>query len=187
MPNGNSDIQALFERRLRRNASTTMWTGVLIAIAGIVALSAPMLVGASVGILVGIVLIIGGLGQLVFAYQSGAGVWPWVLGLLTLVAGGYMAGNLAVAAATLTVVLTAYLLVSGFADILFALQLRPFDGWGFFMASGVLSVVLGILIFSQFPLSGPFAIGIILGIKLLATGFLLVYLGNAARRLAKAG
>ena len=185
MPSGNGDIQSLFESRLRRNASTTIWTGVLIAIAGIVALSAPMLVGASVGILVGILLLIGGIGQLVFAYQSGAGVWPWVLGLLTLIAGGYMAGNLAVAAATLTIVLTLYLFVSGFADIVFALQLRPFDGWGFFMASGVLSVVLGVLIWSQFPLSGPFAIGIFLGVKLLASGLLLVYLGTTARRLAK--
>ena len=118
------------------------------------------------------------------AYQTGAGIWPWVIGLLTLAAGGYMAGNATVAAATLTIALTAYLLVAGIADILFALQLKPFDGWKFVLASGVLSLVLGVLIWSQFPLSGPFAIGIILGIKLLASGLLLVYLGNVARSLA---
>lgn len=187
MATDTNEIQALFERRLRRNAGTTILTGVIIAIAGLIALSVPVPVGMSVGILVGVVLLIGGAGQLYFAYQAGAGIWPWIIGLLTLAAGGYMAGNATVAAATLTIALTAYLLVAGFADVLFALQLRPFSGWTFVMASGVLSLVLGILIWSQFPLSGPFAIGIILGIKLLASGLLLVYLGSVARRLARSG
>ena len=44
---------------------------------------------------------------------------------------------------------------------------------------------VGALIWLQFPLSGPFAIGIILGVKLLASGFLLIYLGRAAKQLAR--
>ena len=179
------EVRVSFEQRLRRNPGHTIWTGVLIALAGIVALCAPILVGTSVGFLVGVVLLVGGAGQLYFAYRSGAGPWPWIVGLLTLVAGGYMAFNTAVAAATLTIALAIYLFVAGFADLLFAFQLRPFAGWKYVLAAGVLSLILGVLIWSQFPLSGPFAIGIILGIKLLASGVLLIYLGNVARQVAK--
>jgi uncharacterized membrane protein HdeD (DUF308 family) len=76
-------------------------------------------------------------------------------------------------------------LFAGAADVVFAIQLRPFDGWKFVMASGLLSLLLGVLIWLQYPLSGPFAIGIILGVKLLASGFLLIYLGRAAKQLAR--
>ena len=186
MSEQTTEVRVLFEKKLSSNPGTTIWTGVLIALAGIVSLSAPIIVGISVGILVGVVLLVGGAGQLFFAYRSGAGAWPWIMGLLTLVAGGYMASNAAVAAATLTIALTIYLFFAGFADVLFALQLRPYEGWGYVMASGLLSLLLGILIWMQFPLSGPFAIGIILGIKLLASGLLLIYLGRTARKMDRA-
>ena len=179
-----TEVHVVFENRMNKSPGITIWTGILIGLAGIVALCAPIIVGISIGIIVGVVLLVGGIGQLVFAYRSGAGIWPWIMGLLTLIAGGYMAGNAAVAAATLTLALAIYLFVSGFADIVFALQIRPYDGWGFVLTSGVLSLILGGLIWAQFPLSGPFAIGILLGIKLLASGMLLVYLGFAAKKSA---
>ncbi len=185
MQRDNKELESLFQKRLKSNAGTTMWIGALIVVVGLVSLSSPVLVGVSIGILVGVVLLISGAGQLYFAYRSGAGIWAWIVGLLTLVAGGYMAANAAVAAATLTIALTIYLLVAGSADVLFALQLRPFGAWKFVLATGVLSVALGLLVWFQYPLSGPFAIGVILGIKLLASGFLLIYLGTAARRLAR--
>ena len=185
MQDQNKELETLFEKRLKRNAGTTIWTGVLIVLVGIIALSAPILVGVSIGILIGIVLLISGAGQLFFAYRSGEGAWPWIVGLLTLVAGGYMAGNASVAAATLTIALTIYLVFAGIADAVYALQLRPFDGWKFVFASGLLSLLLGVLIWLQFPLSGPFAIGIILGIKFLASAFLLISLGSAAKQLAR--
>ncbi len=56
--------------------------------------------------------------------------------------------------------------------------------WGWLLFNGLLSTLLGGLIWSQFPLSGPLAIGILLGIKLLASGMLLIMLGFAARSAA---
>jgi uncharacterized membrane protein HdeD (DUF308 family) len=49
---------------------------------------------------------------------------------------------------------------------------------------GVVSVLLGAMIWRQFPLSGAWAIGVVLGIKLLLIGAIMIAGGSAARSLA---
>ena len=134
---------------------------------------------------VGSLLIIGGLTQLVFAFKTGQGIWPYVFGVLSIIAGGYMVGNPTVASATLTIFLAAYLFVSGISEIIMAFQIKPVSGWGWMLFSGILSVLLGGMIWGQFPLSGAVAIGIFLGFKLLFDGLTLVMFGVAARSVAK--
>ena len=53
------------------------------------------------------------------------------------------------------------------------------------MITGFLSIALGIMIWSQFPLSGLVAIGVLLGIKLFLSGLMLIMLGAGARRAVK--
>ena len=50
------------------------------------------------------------------------------------------------------------------------------------MFGGVLGIVLGIMIWRRWPLSGVWAIGTLVGIHLLFTGMTLVGIGSAARR-----
>ena len=52
------------------------------------------------------------------------------------------------------------------------LQRRPGSGWGWMLTGGVVSIGLGVMIWSQFPLSGAWAIGILVGIKLLFIGLM---------------
>ena len=54
----------------------------------------------------------------------------------------------------MAILLTIYLLVDGATEIATALKLRPESGWGWLMFGGALSVLLGLLIWQQFPLSG---------------------------------
>ncbi len=175
-------VSAEFMDGVKKNAGLAIALGVLTALMGISALSSPFMAGISIAMVVGIFMIIGGISQLVFAFKAGAGFWPYVLGVLTVVAGGYMAGNPAVAAATLTIFLTAYLLASGISEILMAFQIKPMSGWVWTLISGIISVLLGFMIMGQFPLSGLLAIGVLLGIKLLFTGITLVMMGIAARK-----
>ena len=97
-----------------------------------------------------------------------------------------MSGDAAAdAATTLSIILLAYLLASGVAEILLALKMRPIDGWVWTLITGLLSIALGVMIWSQFPLSGLVAIGVFLGIKLCFSGLMLIMLGTGARRAAK--
>lgn len=178
-------MSADFMAGVKENSGMAIGLGVFIALLGFAALVTPMIAGLSVAFVIGVLMIVSGILQLVFAFKAGKGFWPYVLGVLTVIAGGYMAGNPEVAAATLTIFLAAYLLVSGISEILMAFQIKPVNGWGWKLFEGIVSVLLGILIWGQFPLSGVLAIGIFLGIKLLFTGMTLVMMGFAARNEAR--
>jgi uncharacterized membrane protein HdeD (DUF308 family) len=83
----------------------------------------------------------------------------------------------------LTLALAAWFVVTGVFEILYALQLRPLQGWGWTALGGVLSALLGAMIYNQWPLSGAWAVGILVGIKVLFLGVTMLVLGRAARGL----
>ena len=86
--------------------------------------------------------------------------------------------------AKLTILLMAYLIATGILEIIVALQLRPADGWMTEAFSGAASLILGILLWRQFPLSGAWAVGVLFGIKMMFNGWALVFVSRAARAFA---
>ena len=177
-------IETQFMKALKENAGTAIAMGSLLLLLGFLAMASPLVAGVSVAMMVGIMLLIGGMGQLVFAFKSGMGLASILFAVLTIAIGGYMLANPDAALGSLTIFLAVYLIVSGFAEIMVSYQARPTPGAGWAMFSGFLSLVLGGLIWSQFPLSGAWAIGILLGIRLFFTGTSLLMLGFAARNAA---
>ena len=75
-----------------------------------------------------------------------------------------------------------YLLVDGIAGGLLAFRMRPKDGWVWILFSAAMSVLLAILLFSGWPLSGIWAVGTLVGINLLFAGFSMISIGSAVRR-----
>ena len=184
----SQDLQTMdtpFLDAVKKNTGLTIAAGIIVLLMGIFALGSPFVAGVSVALMVGILLIIGGISQLLFAFKAGGGIWAIILGILTVVAGGYMVSNPGAALATLTIFLAAYLIVSGIFEAIIAFQARPAEGWGWALFSGILSFVLGFMIWNQFPLSGAMAIGILLGVKLVFSGMSLMMFGFAARRVMK--
>ena len=80
--------------------------------------------------------------------------------------------------------MSAWFVASGIIESIAALTARDVKGWGWILFSGVVSVLLGLMLWSQFPLSGVWAIGLLVGIRLLTAGWLLVVLGAAGARVA---
>ena len=87
--------------------------------------------------------------------------------------------------ATLTLVLAAYLFVDGVFEIIYAFRLRPIKGWGWTLFSGIAALVLGIMIWRQFPVSGMWAVGTIAGVHMIFAGSSMASLSRAARSAAK--
>jgi len=177
------NIEKSFMAEVKRNSGLVIATGAIILLVGLLAMGSPLVVGLSLAMMVGIMLIIGGIGQLIFAVKTGQGILTVILGVLTVFIGGYMVSNPGVALASLTLFLAAYLIISGIFEALLAIQVRPVKGWGWAMFSGIISVLLGMMIWNQFPLSGAWAIGIIIGVRLLFSGMTLLMFGLAARGL----
>jgi uncharacterized membrane protein HdeD (DUF308 family) len=119
-----------------------------------------------------------------WAFQTGSlgkGVLVFVIGGLTLLAGIALLANPLLASGVLTIVLAIYFVVDGVAEIATAVALPPGPGRGWLLFGGAVSILLGIIIWRQFPLSGVWAIGVLLGIKLLFGGMIMVAGGSTVR------
>ena len=78
----------------------------------------------------------------------------------------------------------ACLLVGGILRVVLSV-IERFDGWGWMLLNGVISVVLGVAICKQWPLSGLWVIGLFVGIDLLMSGTSWVMLALSVRYWAK--
>ncbi|MGI9241059.1 MAG: HdeD family acid-resistance protein, partial [Verrucomicrobiales bacterium] len=66
-----------------------------------------------------------------------------------------------------------------------AFSLKPEKGWGWLLASGVITLLLAIMIGRQWPVSGGWAIGTLFGINILFSGWAMIFTGGTVRSLAK--
>jgi uncharacterized membrane protein HdeD (DUF308 family) len=174
---------------IKSNARTAKWVGILLIVAGIVAMFAPLGAGLAVVTLIGVLLVFAGFSMLILAFRAGSfgdGLMLLLLGVLSLLAGLYMLFSPGAALATLTLFLAAYFVVSGVVEVIYAFQVKPVQGWGSLLFAGAVSVLLGILLWRQFPLSGAWAVGVLVGVRLLMNGFELMAIGGAAGGVADA-
>lgn len=158
--------------------------GFLCIFAGMLAIAAPLLTGMSIALLVGILVLMGGAARMVWAFQAGSlgkGMLTFAIGGLTLLCGIVLVTDPVIASGILTIVLAAYLAIDGAVEIFAAFQVRPAPGWGFLMMGGMISLLLGLMIWRQFPLSGAWAIGVLLGLKLLMVGMISITVGSVAK------
>lgn len=188
MTNGIQEVDQEMFKTIKRHAGLGMTVGILTIIAGFLALVAPLIAGLSIAIAVGVLLILAGVSRLFLAFRMGSfghGLLVFVIGLLTIVAGGYMLGRPGMALATLTIFLAAYFVVEGVFEIIWAFRLRPIKGWGWTLFSGIVALALGIMIWRQFPVSGVWAVGTLVGVSLIFGGASLASVCGAARSAAK--
>ena len=162
--------------------------GVIAIILGILAMLAPVLTGMWVVILVGVLVLIGGIVRIIWAFQAaslGKGLPMFAIGGLTLLCGIVLLAHPLFASGILTILLALYFVLDGISEIVASVRLRPGSGWGWMLFGGIVSIWLGIIIWRQFPLSGVWAIGILLGIKLFLVGLIMLKGGSAVRSMAK--
>ena len=184
MSNEIQNMNSPFLGEIKKNSGLTITIGVIVLLMGFLAMGSPLIAGLSVSLMVGGMLIIGGIAQLVFAIKSDNGIFAIIIAVLMVIVGGYMISNPAAALASLTIFLAAYLIVSGVFEALLAFQVKPAKGWGWELFNGIISLLLGAMIWNQFPISGAWAIGILFGVKLLFSGWTLIMFGLAARGMA---
>ncbi|MGV2829090.1 HdeD family acid-resistance protein [Myxosarcina sp. GI1(2024)] len=83
---------------------------------------------------------------------------------------------------TLTLVLAAFLLLEGVFELILAFQLRPnSSNWWWVLADGIVTLVLGLLIWLEWPASAAWVIGLLLGISLISSGLSRLMLSIAVR------
>jgi uncharacterized membrane protein HdeD (DUF308 family) len=83
----------------------------------------------------------------------------------------------------LTLLVAVLFLATGVAKTMFALALRPASGWVWVLASGLVSVVLGVMILAGLPATATTILGLLLGIELVSNGVLFLFVALGLRRL----
>ena len=157
--------------------------GAVLSLIGIVFILKPEALGMGVSSLVGVLLIILGLFRIAFAWIAstwGSTLLRFFIGALALAAGILVLMDPARGREVLTIVLAVYLLLDGISEVALALPLRPIGGM-WVMLSGIVSIVLAIMIWRQWPASGEWALGILIGVKLLIDGLAILGVGVAAK------
>src|SRR5258707_13273138 len=157
---------------LRRYSWLMLVVGVLLIIVGMVAISSPFVPTLATVIFVGCFLLVGGVMEVVNAFWAHAwrGFWMHLLaGILYLVLGLFLVDRPLASAAAFTLMIAAAFVVGGLFRIVIALSQR-FHGWGWGLLNGVVTLVLGILIWREWPESAMWVIGLFVGIDLVFAG-----------------
>ena len=89
---------------------------------------------------------------------------------------------LSAAAAVLTLLLGASLLASGIMRAVLAFSVKEEAGWVWVLISAIITVLLGLIILSHWPVSSLYVLGIFLGIDLVFAGASWIGIGMGLRK-----
>lgn len=157
--------------------------GVIMVLTGIGAFAFPLVASLSVEVLLGCAFLVGGIATLVQSFREKEWkgiVWLLAIGVVYLMGGLVFLINPFAGVIALTVLLGAVFLVEGTARIVMGFQMRSQPRWGLLVASGAMSVLLAILVFSGFTTGASLGfIGVMLGINFVFAGASLIALGSA--------
>jgi uncharacterized membrane protein HdeD (DUF308 family) len=71
---------------------------------------------------------------------------------------------------TLTLLLGSFLLTEGVVELILAFRLRPQQNWTWVLSDGIITLLLGGIIWFQWPFNAPWIIGTLVGVSVLSTG-----------------
>ncbi len=168
--------------------STTplMLIGIVLVIAGVLAIATPAVAGQAVVMIIGGVLLLIGIFQIVSGIRAESlksKLSPLVLGAITALCGLGLLGEPWIGMKIIALYLAIFFVVEGVWKIFTSFSYRPASGWLYFLGSGVMAIVLGLLIWKQWPISGLWAVGIFVGVDLLATGISMIVVATTIRKL----
>jgi uncharacterized membrane protein HdeD (DUF308 family) len=168
------------ETEIRSTRGWLIGLGVALAVLGAIALVTSVATTVVSVALLGVVLLIGGIAQIVHAFsaQRWSGVFLELLaGVLYVVVGVLTLGRPVESAVVLTLLLASFLMVAGLFRV-FAAPIVQMPNWGWVFASGVVSLLLGLAIWTRWPVSGLWVIGAYVGAEMIAHGISLAMLGS---------
>jgi len=169
---------------VKKRSAWSIFMGVLTAALGAFLIVYPLATATVTTVLLGWVLIFVGIAQFVFALHSqtvGNFFLKVLLGVLSVIAGVALAFFPIEGVEVLTGLLGTLLLVQAGLATVTAFQVRPVEGWGWFLFDAAVSFFMGILILVRWPSSSVWAIGTLVGVAALMGGISKIMIGAKIR------
>jgi uncharacterized membrane protein HdeD (DUF308 family) len=155
-------------------------------IVGLFAIILPAAATLAIEILIGWILVIGGIFKLIHAFGSrrwGKTGWSVLISVIYIIAGILLLTHPLRGVLTLTLLLALLFILEGIFQIIISAQLRAVTGRGWLTFNGVLALIIGLLIWSSWPSSAAWAIGLLVGINILFGGLTLIMAAPAVEKL----
>ena len=159
---------------------------ILLIVFGFLAIALPLGTSLGVVMIVAWLIILSGGFQFVHAFQStGAGsiAWKLLVAVVYLIAGIYFLMHPLLGLASFTLALAFFFVAEGVMDLIAYFQNRRTEGAGWILFDGIVTLILGILVWRHWPSSSGWVIGTLVGISMLMTGVTRLMLSLTARRI----
>ncbi|HMH02088.1 MAG TPA: DUF308 domain-containing protein [Terriglobales bacterium] len=173
-----------------RTGKGDMIWGILMLICGFLAITLPLASGIGVAIVIGWLLLISGVWHLLFGFRSGSGVggflWQLLLAIVYGAAGLMILLYPVAGVASLTLVLATFLLIEAALEFVLYFNIRRRVNAGWVLVDAIITLLLGILIWAQWPFSSVWALGTLVGVSLIFSGISRLMLSSAVSRGATA-
>lgn len=133
--------------------------------------------------ILGIFLLAAGVVQIVQAFlaRKWSGLFlSLILGILYILVGFFCAARPEVAAISLTLWIAAFCFIIGIYRMISSLILQ-FDQWGWVFFNGLITFILGAMIYAQWPFSGLWVIGLFVGVDMILSGWSWILLSLTAK------
>jgi len=159
--------------------------GILMLICGVLAIALPWASGIGVVIVVAWVLVLSAVGHLIFAFHThgvGGVLWQLLLALIYGAAGVFMLLNPLAGLLTLTLMLSIFLLIEAALETALYFTIRGAVNAGWILFDAIVTLLLAILIWSQWPSSSLWVLGTLIGVSLIFSGISRLMLSSAMRR-----
>jgi uncharacterized membrane protein HdeD (DUF308 family) len=158
--------------------------GVLLVVAGVLAILFPLISSVAVVYLLGWLLIISGVLQgfsLISARQVPHFLLQLISVILAILIGLLFLRDPEQGLLTITLLLIVFFMMEGISKVVFSLTIRPFPNWGWILASGLVAIVLSLILWASLPVTAVWLIGFLLGIQLVSSGAAIAYLAWRVR------
>ncbi len=171
------------------NTGLLIFLSILTIILGTVAVIIPQVATIAVEQLIGWIFVFYGGFRLVRSFRDRGKVFllSLVVGLLFLGAGVILLAYPLAGAMSLTLFLALLIMAEGIVEIILSFNPKPASNWGWVLFSGIVSLILSYMIWISWPSSALWAIGLLVGINLIFSGWATLIFALAARKSGPGG
>jgi uncharacterized membrane protein HdeD (DUF308 family) len=171
-------------KTVRRGSMLYLIQGILLMIAGVLALVYPLITNVALAIFLGWMLLLSGIVQAVTLIGGGKTPDFWlqlISAVLSIIVGFLFLRNPAVAVGTLVMLMSVFFMIEGISKTVFSLTIRPFPNWGWVLASGILGILIAAWLLAN-PGMSLLVLGILIGVQLISEGIAIATMAWMVRK-----
>lgn len=160
--------------------------GTIFILLGLLSIAYPFYSSLGIEVFMGALFLVGGIFQLFSALEgkeTSGYIWNFCIGVFYILAGVYLLSHPLMGLAILTTVLIALFFTQGVLMLIFAVQQKKHtDRWFWPFINGLITIGLGVILMSGFPISSFWALGLLTGINLFMFGISILMVNSITKQ-----